>query len=137
VTEKGETGTQEEVGFRFFEGAAGGAVMIGDPPDVDSFREHFDWPDAVIHLPYGSADVGDLIADLDRQPERLARIRRDNLANSLLRHDWACRWRDVLQTVGLPTSPKLASREAGLQQLVSDKMPISNLPNDQSGIRVP
>jgi hypothetical protein len=117
VTEKGETGTQEEVGFRFFEGAAGGAVMIGDPPDVDSFREHFDWPDAVIHLPYGSADVGDLIADLDRQPERLAAIRRDNLVNALRRHDWAYRWEAVLDSVGMEPTPELRIRRGRLEEL--------------------
>jgi hypothetical protein len=114
--ETGETGEQQEVGFRFFEGTAGGAVMIGEPPDVDSFREHFDWPAAVIYLPYGSSDVADLLADLDRQPERLARIRRDNLSNSLLRHDWAYRWRDVLRTVGLPISPELAARQTELEE---------------------
>ncbi|MCG6863259.1 MAG: glycosyltransferase [Chromatiaceae bacterium] len=119
ATETGETAGQQEVGFRFFEGAAAGAVMIGDAPDVDSFRENFDWPDAVIHLPYGSSDVTDLIADLDRQPERTARIRRDSLDNSLRRHDWAYRWRQVLETLGLPIPEGLVSREARLRRRAS------------------
>jgi hypothetical protein len=119
ATEKAETGEQEEVGFRFFEGAAGGAVMIGDPPNQDSFREHFDWPDALVYLPYGSPDIADLIADLDRQPDRLDAIRRDNRVNAIRRHDWAYRWRDVLRTVGLPVPPALMERETVLENLAS------------------
>jgi hypothetical protein len=117
ANEEGETARQEEVGFRFFEGAAGGAVMIGDPPDVDSFRENFDWTDAVVHLPYGSPDVADLIADLDRQPDRLTDIRRENRVNALGRHDWAHRWRCVLERVGLEPLPALGDREAFLDGL--------------------
>lgn len=117
VTEKGETGEQEEVGFRFFEGAAGGAVMIGDPPDVDSFREHFDWPDVVIYLPYGSPDIAELIADLDRQPERLAGIRQNNRDNALRRHDWVHRWRSVLDSTNIEPLPPLARRLARLEKL--------------------
>lgn len=119
VTETGETGGQQEVGFRFFEGAAGGAVMIGDPPDVDSFRENFDWPDAVIDLPYGSTDVADLIADLNREPERLGRISRESQANALRRHDWAYRWRCVLKRVNISPVPVLADRQAQLERLAS------------------
>jgi hypothetical protein len=119
VNEEGETGEQQEVGFRFFEGAAGGAVMIGDPPDIASFREHFDWPDAVVRLPFGSAEAGELIADLDRQPERVARIRSDNLAHALRRHDWAYRWRRVLETVGLAFPAALERRESRLQGLAA------------------
>ncbi len=119
ANEEGETAEQEEAGFRFFEGAAAGAVMIGDAPDVESFREHFDWPDAVIHLPYGSAAAAEQLADLDRQPERLTRIRRDNLVNSLRRHDWSYRWCEVLRTVGLPTSEGSAKRKTGLDELAS------------------
>jgi hypothetical protein len=120
ANEEGETARQEEVGFRFFEGAAGGAVMIGDPPDVASFHEHFDWPDAVIPMPFGSTEVGDLISALEQQPERLAAIRRASLANTLRRHDWASRWRSVLDACRLPASPALAAREARLNELATE-----------------
>jgi hypothetical protein len=122
ANEEGETARQEELGFRFFEGAAGGAVMIGDPPDVASFREHFDWPDAVVPLPFGSRDVGDLIADLQGQTERLARIREANVRNALLRHDWAYRWRAVLELTGLDQLPSLQARLALLSER-ADQLP--------------
>jgi hypothetical protein len=101
VTVPGETEGQQEVGFRFFEGAAAGAVMIGDPPDVEAFRQNFDWPDAVVHLPYGSTEAGRLVAELEAEPNRLIRIRRDNVLNALRRHDWVYRWNLVSQTIGL------------------------------------
>jgi len=123
ANEEGETARQEEVGFRFFEGAAGGAVMIGDLPNVASFREHFDWPDAVVQLPFGSRDVGDLIADLEGQPERLARIRADNVRNALLRHDWAYRWQAVLDNIGLDRLPSLQARLALLSERADQLLP--------------
>lgn len=117
ANEEGETAQQEEVGFRFFEGAAGGAVMIGDPPDVESFRDHFDWTDAVIRLPYGSPDAADLLADLDRELDRLERVSRNNVTNALRRHDWLYRWRRVLEIVGLPALNGLEVRWEQLQKL--------------------
>ena len=119
ANEEGETASQEEVGFRFFEGAAGGAVMIGEPPEVASFREHFDWPDAVIRVPFGGEAIGATIAELDGDPERLAEIRAANLRNTLLRHDWAYRWLRVLETTGMSPAPELRARIGRLQALAA------------------
>ncbi|MEO0587186.1 MAG: glycosyltransferase family 1 protein, partial [Planctomycetota bacterium] len=49
--------TQQEIGARFYEGAAGGAVLIGDVPDTALFRETFDWPDAAISIPFDDPDL--------------------------------------------------------------------------------
>lgn len=111
------TGAQEELGARFFEGAAGGAVMLGTPPDCEAYRTHFDWPDAVIPVPYKAANIADVLAELDAQPERLARIHIDNVVNSLLRHDWVYRWGKILEAVGLERTPEMVSREDYLQNL--------------------
>jgi len=113
----GETEGQQEVGFRFFEGAAAGVVMIGEPPNVASFSENFDWPDAVVRLPLGSTEIGALIDELERQPERVARIRRDNVANALRRHDWVYRWNQVLEVVGLEPTAAARNRQARLAAL--------------------
>jgi len=117
VTEPGETEQQEEVGFRFFEGAAAGTILVGDPPKVASFRENFDWSDAVVPLPYGSAELADLLDDLSRDQARLDRIRAANVTNSLRRHDWSYRWRQVLDWVGLPPGDALMRRQQGLAAL--------------------
>ncbi len=110
-------GNQAEIGYRFFEGAAAGTVMMGDYPDTQMFNRYFDWQDAVIRIPFDVPKIADIIADLDAQPERLARIRRDNVVNSLLRHDWVYRWKQILEAVNLPITEEIFAREAYLQEL--------------------
>lgn len=112
-----QTGGQEEMGSRFFEGAAGGAVMIGIPPKCEAFNEYFDWNDAVIPIDYDTNNIGELISELDAQPERVDRIRKNNVVNSLLRHDWVYRWEKVLEKVGLDITPEMISRKNYLQNL--------------------
>jgi hypothetical protein len=116
-----ETSGQQELGFRFFEGAAAGAVMIGTSPRIPSFGENFDWRDAVIEIDDGS--VLGAIATLDADPSRLDRIRRDNVTNSLRRHDWVYRWERVLDAAGLPTSDGVEARKRTLEDLASSIEP--------------
>lgn len=112
------TAGQDELGLRFFEGAAAGTVMIGDPPATsEMFNELFDWPDAVISAPFGSEDIPDLIAELERDPERISRIRRHNIVHSLTRFDWVYSWQKILEQVGLPPTEQMASRVRQLHQL--------------------
>lgn len=121
VTVQDQTSGQEELGFRFFEGAAGGAVLIGDPPKTDSFRDWFGWEDAVIELPYGSPDVKPILDELEGDPQRVAAIRKRNVTNVLRRHDWAHRWDLILQRAGLPRTEahdaRLAELEARAKQV--------------------
>ncbi|MBF2018423.1 MAG: glycosyltransferase [Rivularia sp. T60_A2020_040] len=112
-----QTGGQEELGSRFFEGAAAGAVMIGTPPVCEAYNKHFDWSDAVIEVPYKTTELVNIIAELDAQPERLQKIRKQNLINSLLRHDWVYRWEEILTKVGLNSTPQMLVRKAYLQNL--------------------
>jgi hypothetical protein len=110
-------GVGHEIGYRFFEGAAAGTVMIGMPPATELFNQYFGWPDAVIPMPYDAPAVAEVIAELDAQPERLAAIRRNSVVASLLQNDWVYRWRDVLSVVGLDALPNTSLREAKLQSL--------------------
>jgi Glycosyl transferases group 1 len=112
-----QTGGQEELNVRFFEGAAGGAVMLGLPPNCEAFSQNFDWPDVVIPLDEDPNNVSEIITQLDAQPERLERIRTDNVVNSLLRHDWVYRWEKILEAVGIPTAPGIIARKAKLKEL--------------------
>ncbi len=113
----GQTNQQEEVGPRFFDGAAGGVVMLGVPPKCEAFTNNFDWQDAVISIPFDCTNIGDIIADLNAQSERIEKIRTDNIVNSLLRHDWVYRWETILTTVGLDITPQMLKRKAFLQNL--------------------
>ena len=111
-----ETGNQQEIGQRFFEGAGGGAVLFGAPPRTVHFQKWFGWPDAVVELPYDSEDVARCLDPLESDPARVERIRRRNVAESLRQHDHVHRWSRILEAVGLPETPTMGARKAALEQ---------------------
>ena len=110
-------GNQLEIGNRYFEGAAAGAIMIGEYPRSREFEKLFGWPDAVIHLPFGADNIAEIISELDKQPDRKLKIRKDNVVQSLLRHDWVYRWESVLKAAGLEPMPELLRRKKRLSDL--------------------
>ena len=110
----------EEMSARFYEGAAAGTVMIGEAPRIDEFKRQFDWPDAVIHLPFDSPDIGDVLADLDSDPERLRAVRRNNVREAALRHDWLHRIQVVFDVLGLTPTEGMRVRAQRLRQIASD-----------------
>jgi hypothetical protein len=109
----------DEISGRFYEGAAAGTVMLGEPPATAEFKSQFDWSDAVIRVAFDSPDVGEMLVELDRDPQRLARIRRDNVYNAALRHDWVHRLRTVFETVGIPPTEAMLEREKRLRALAA------------------
>jgi len=112
-----ETHGQIEVGYRFFEGAAAGTVMIGKAPECEAFRQLFDWPDAVIPINPDGSDIVEVLKTLRSCPERVAEISRRNAVEALLRHDWVYRWNQILEVAGLQPTPALARRKQRLQDL--------------------
>lgn len=112
-----QRGDQIEVGNRYFEGAASGVIMVGERPNSREFENLFDWPDAVIHLPYNSNKIDAIINELDSQPERRAKMRKTNVVQALLRHDWAYRWDTILKIAGLEPMPELLQRKERLKNL--------------------
>lgn len=112
-----QTHGQVEIGFRYYEGAAAGAVMIGAAPDCAPFREMFDWPDAVVPVKADGSDVADVLADLAARPERIREIGIRNTQGALLRHDWAHRWRRILEIAGLQPAARMVARQAQLRAL--------------------
>ena len=114
-----ETGTQSEFGFRYFEGAASGAIMIGEYPKNEEFKKIFSWPDAVVHVPYDSESVKQIINEMDQQHDRQEQVRRNNVVQSLLQHDWVYRWETILTLAGLQPMPELFERKKRLKELSS------------------
>lgn len=104
---------------RLFEGAAGGAVILGSAPQCAEFRECFDWPDAVIEVPSEPSDIAALIDALDSQPDRTERVRRTNALQCLLRHDWVYRWEHILSTIGMSPLPQLSNRKSRLADIAA------------------
>ena len=112
-----ETHGQNEVGSRFFEGAAAGAVMIGQAPDCEAYREHFDWPDAVIPVNPDGSDILEILRSISSDPGHFVAISSRNAVESLRRHDWVYRWRQILALAGLEPTPALLDRELRLAKL--------------------
>jgi len=123
IDEPDETGRQVEFGYRYFDGAAAGTIMLGEIPDNEVFPKLFDWPDAVIRLPYDSSDIDTVIKDLDNDPARQDRIRRTGVAQALLRHDWVYRWEAILNAVGLEPMQGLLQRKDRLRSLAEAVTP--------------
>jgi len=107
---------------RLFEGAAGGAIILGTAPQCPEFRECFDWPDAVIEVSPDSSDIAAIIDELDAQPQRTERIRRTNAVRCLLQHDWVYRWEHILCKVGMEPLPQLHHRKAELNEIAAAAM---------------
>jgi hypothetical protein len=113
------TAGRDEISARFYEGAAAGTVMIGEAPRTDEFKHQFDWPDAVIDLPFDSPDVGRILAGLDGDPERLRAVRHRNVREAALRHDWLYRIQSVFDTLGLPPTEGMQVRARRLNQIAA------------------
>lgn len=113
-------GDQIEIGNRYFEGSAAGSILLGEQPANAEFAKLFDWPDAVIHLPYDSRDIDSIIHELDQQPGRQETVRRNNVAQALMRHDWVYRWEAMLKIAGLEPMPQLLDRKERLRRLAED-----------------
>ena len=91
--------------------------MLGEPPRTPLFEAQFDWPDALISLPFDSPEIARLLAELDGDPERLSRVRRSNVRNAALRHDWVYRVREIFMALGLPPTTGMLAREKRLEAL--------------------
>lgn len=115
-----ETGKQSEIGYRYFEGTAAGTILIGEHPQTKAFEEYFGWPDSVIRIPIDTPDIAKILGELDSQPERIAEARKNNIVQSLLRHDWAYRWSAILKIAGLNPGPALKNRLEYLKNLAEN-----------------
>jgi hypothetical protein len=110
-------GSQIELGYRYYEASAAGNVMLGQIPRCEAFETMFNWEDSVVEINPDGSDVAKVISALDDQPERLIEISRRNTVQALLRHDWAYRWKKVLEIANLEPAPQLQIRENRLKQL--------------------
>jgi len=123
VNEPEQTAGREEISGRFYEGAAAGAVLIGEPPRSGEFERQFDWPDAVIPLPFDCPEVGERLAALDADPARLERASRANARHAALRHDWLYRLQDVYRAAALPPTEAMQARARRLEELAEMARP--------------
>jgi hypothetical protein len=105
-----------------FPGCGGeGAVLIGQVPDCHAFHRHFDWQDAVVEMRSDGSDGVEVISKLLAEPERLPAMSSRKAAESLRRHDWVYRWKQVLRMAGLTPRPAMAARERRLGELAEGR----------------
>jgi hypothetical protein len=112
-----ETAGQIEVGFRFYEGAAAGCVLVGQAPRCEPFARMFDWPDAVVEVAPDGSDIVGVLSDLSSDPGRLREISRRNAVETLLRHDWVYRWKRIFEIAGVSPTRGMQTRERQLKRL--------------------
>lgn len=120
-------GKERAISTRYFEGSAGGAILLGSRPACPEFDDLFDWPDAVLEISPEGADLHEVLADFEADPERIRAAREANITNALRRHDWSFRWEEILRTAGLAPSEAhvkridTMARMAGQIRIVSDR----------------
>jgi hypothetical protein len=119
VDSTGENQGQSEVGHRYCEGAAAGAVLLGQAPHGEAFPQMFPWQDAVISVESNGSDIMDVVAELASDPDRVSAASRRNAVGALLYHDWVYRWKEVLKVAGIEPSPAMRTRERRLRELAA------------------
>ena len=108
-----------EIGYRFFEGAAAGAVLIGAQPKGDLYGKYFDWEDSIIPVGFDEPDISKIIDELDAQPGYIESIQARNAMNSLLNHDWVYRWEMILEALGEPATTGVLARKRKLKEMAA------------------
>lgn len=114
-----ERGAQSEVGARYFEGTAAGAVLIGRAPQVDSFARDFPWPDPVVEVRDDGSDVEAVLERLAKCPNEVEAMSIRNASHALRHHDWGHRWATILRAAGAEPRPALGDRLHALRLLAS------------------
>jgi len=113
---------QDEVGGRYYEGASCGTIMIGTDNRSTILQQNFPYDNAVIPFDGSCERLLELMNSLSKDEAHLDRIRREGVANALRRHDFAHRWKTILQALGRPEPISLARKLAQLNQAADDVM---------------
>jgi hypothetical protein len=114
-----ETQGQSSIGYRYYEGAAAGTVMVGQAPACPEFREMFPWPEPVVSLRADGSDTLSVLSRLSAERDRAAAIGQRNAGEALLRHDWGHRWSQMFRTIGMEPSAGMLARNERLKELAA------------------
>lgn len=117
--EPGVMDSEEIIGARYVEGAAAGALMLGKEPRNPEFRTLFSWPDAVIDIVSEGGEILKILTEEKNNATRWDAVRKNNVLDSLLHHDWVYRWEEIIKLAELEPAPKLLQRKEQLARLVA------------------
>jgi hypothetical protein len=107
----------DHLAARYFEGVGGGAILLGSAPSTPEYEQCFGWPDSTIEIPYDANNLREMVSELEADPARLTRARKNNIVETLRRHDWVYRWAEVLKAAGLAPTSGMAERTERLEEL--------------------
>ena len=113
------TAEHDAISARFYEGAAAGTIMVGEPPRTELFEEQFDWPDATIDVPFDSTIIVDRLAELYGDEHRMREIAAGNVRGAASKHDWLHRINVIFDTVGIAPTDSMLARAQLLDELAS------------------
>jgi hypothetical protein len=108
---------RDEISSRFYEGAAAGTVMLGEPPRSSVFEAQFDWPNALIRFHLDSTDIALLLAELGADPERLSRVQRSTSGMPLYATTGSIVFATFSRVLASPPAAEMVAREEQLRAL--------------------
>ena len=79
----------------------------------------FYWEGALVDLSWNFGNMETIIEKMNMTSDIQQNIRKKNIMESLLRHDWAYRWEIVLDLAGLAAHPGLSDRKRTLSKLAN------------------
>lgn len=112
-----ETGGQAEVGYRYFEGAAAGAILVGQKPPGQAFSDLFGCSDALFEVATDGSDILETLKALSMRPEEMKAISKNNVKHILMHHDWIYRWSEIIDIAGLHFHDRMEARKDNLKAL--------------------
>jgi hypothetical protein len=116
----GENQGQSEVGARYFEGLAAGAVLLGQAPSAPAFHDDFPWSDAVVDARADGSDIAEVLSAFEDRPDEMRRLGVRNAVHALRHHDWGHRWHSMLRIAGVTPRPALEERLHALGALADE-----------------
>ncbi|MBI4781107.1 MAG: glycosyltransferase family 1 protein [Oscillatoriophycideae cyanobacterium NC_groundwater_1537_Pr4_S-0.65um_50_18] len=105
--------------YRWYEAWASGCTIVGKKPFGKGTAELMDWENSVIDIPDAESDWIPFFEDILNDSETLALNVQRNYRESLLRHDWRYRIRQIFETVGLESPETLNRGIAHLEETAS------------------
>lgn len=122
-------GKERAISTRYFEGSAGGAILLGSRPSCAEFDDLFDWPDAVVEISPDGKGFHAVLAAFEADPDRVRAAQEANITNALRRHDWSFRWKEILGTAGLAPSEAHVKRVEKMALLADQIRIVSDRPS--------
>jgi hypothetical protein len=110
------------VTLRWFDCTATGCAVIGKRPTTPLADELLCWEDSTIELPDDPQESIEFIEELLKDTPRLNAIHKRNYTESLARHDWRLRIKNMFEVLDLPLPDRLVDELSQLKKIHDEQM---------------